>query len=284
MAVRKLFSNGPVGAVAIVETPVSQWYAKKARIAFLVLGAGVAVMTAAALSVSTSMPEAILIGLLAGFVGGFVAGVLVRAWPVIRMLWWWSIEITAFGLAIAAFRWIAQLNRPWVALVLVLTIAAVCGLVGPVRRWLVAWYWCVVVRHRLRLCFASLVRGTAGTRPGLLPLVLWARPTPAGERVWLWLRPGLEVADLDGKAGRIAVTCWASEVRVVRASQRYAALIRVDIARRDPLANRVESPLAALVPRPRTSDVPVSPAVPTVGLDLADIPDPPAPDTRGGRR
>jgi hypothetical protein len=118
----------------------------------------------------------------------------------------------------------------------------------------------------------------------LLPLVLWARPTPAGERVWLWLRPGLEVADLDGKAGRIAVTCWASEVRVVRASQRYAALIRVDIARRDPLANRVESPLAALVPRPRTSDVPVSPAVPTVGLDLADIPDPPAPDTRGGRR
>jgi hypothetical protein len=142
-----------------------------------------------------------------------------------------------------------------------------------------------MVRHRLRLCFAGIVRGSGGVRPGSLPLVLWARPTPAGERVWLWLRPGLELADLDGKTGRIAVACWAKQVRVVAASERYAALIRVDIARRDPLVVRIDSPLALLISNPRKSsgaDVPVSSAVPLVGLDLADIPEP-APEPRGRR-
>ena len=66
--------------------------------------------------------------------------------------------------------------------------------------------------------------------------MLWARPTPAGERVWLWLRPGLDLTDLDGKTGKVAVACWAGEVRVVRASARFAALVRVDMTRRDPLA------------------------------------------------
>ena len=124
-----------------------------------------------------------------------------------------------------------------------------------------------------------------------LPLLLWARPTPAGERVWLWLRPGLELADLDGKTGRIAVACWAKQVRVLAASERYAALIRVDITRRDPLADQIDSPLALLIPSLRTdgnkkATVPVSPAVPLVGLDLADIEEPPAPEppARGGRR
>ena len=85
-----------------------------------------------------------------------------------------------------------------------------------------------------------LIRGAGvGSRPGTLPLVLWARPTPAGERVWLWLRPGLELVDLDGKAGLIAVACMGEEVRIVRASQRYAALMRVDVARRDPLTGLV---------------------------------------------
>jgi hypothetical protein len=169
--------------------------------------------------------------------------------------------------------------------VAVLAVVAVCGGVGAVRRWLSAWSWCVVVRHRLRLCFAGFLRASGGTRPGSLPLVLWACPTPAGERVWLWLRPGLELADLDGKTGRVAVTCWASEARVVRASQRFAALVRVDLARRDPLTGLVASPLAVLIPRTKSAAVPVSPGMPPVGLDLDDVPAPaPTSEPRGGRR
>jgi hypothetical protein len=203
---------------------------------------------------------------------------------VLRVLWWWSNEITVLALVVWLPALLARVSSPWLALALVLTVAVVCGAVGPVRRWLVAWSWCVVVRHRLRLCFAEFIRAANRTRPGCLPLVLWARPTPAGERVWLWLRPGLDLADLEGRTGKLAVACWAGEVRVVRASPSHAALLRVDVARRDPLAGRVASPLAKLIPLPRKTDEPVSPAVLPVGLDLADVPEP-APEPRaGGRR
>ena len=54
------------------------------------------------------------------------------------------------------------------------------------------------------------------------------------------------------------------------------------------VSGRIESPLALLIPSLRTNNmagVPVSPAVPAVGLDLADIEEPaPEPPTRGCRR
>ncbi|MBX6723347.1 MAG: hypothetical protein IRY92_08960 [Dactylosporangium sp.] len=103
----------------------------------------------------------------------------------------------------------------------------------------------------------------------------------------LWLRPGLDLSDLEGKADKVAVSCWASEARMVRASTRFAALIRVDLTRRDPLRRQVSSPLAALVAHlyqtASDAEVDVSAAVPPVGLDLADIPEP-EPQPRGGRR
>ena len=84
----------------------------------------------------------------------------------------------------------------------------------------------------------------------------------------------------------MAVACWAGEARVVRTSTKYAALVRVDLARRDPLTGLVASPLALLIPRQHNNtdaDVPVSPGMPPVGLDLADVPEP-APESRGGAR
>jgi hypothetical protein len=279
----------PVGAVAIVETPVSQWYVRRARIAFLAVSVVSGVVAATVLSAFAPVLLAVVLGVVLGVVCGLLAGALVRAWPVLRVLWWWSFEITALVAALLGPKLLARATSPWLTAAAVVTLAAVCGLVHPVRRFLTAWVWCLVWRHRLRLCFAGIVRGTGGMRPGALPLVLWAKPTPAGGRVWLWLRPGLELADLDGKTGRIAVTCWAKDVRVVAASQRYAALVRIDVTRRDPFAGLVTSPLTLLIPRPRITtedaDVPVSPAVPRVGLELADIEEP-APElpTRGGRR
>ncbi len=146
-------------------------------------------------------------------------------------------------------------------------------LVRPARRWLSRWAWCVIDRHRLRVFFTALVKATGTQNAGLLPLVLWACPTPAGERVWVWLRPGLDIAALEAKAGRLAVTCWAREARFVKASRRYAALIRVDITQRDPLRFTVPSPLTGLIPA--TFERPESPVLgPVVGLDLDDIPEP----------
>jgi hypothetical protein len=282
----EMFGGRPVGAVAVVEAPVSISYARKARITFLTVTVSVAAVMAMVLAVFAHPVLAVLIGVVAGLVCGFVAAALVRVWPVLRVLWWWSPEITLTVLVVLVPAVLARLTWPWLALLLVVAVAVTCGVVGPVRRWLSAWSWCLVVRHRLRLCFAQFIRSAARTRVGYLPLVLWARPTPAGERVWLWLRPGLDLADLDGRLGALAVACWAGEARVVRVSQRYAAMVRVDLTRRDPLAGTVASPLALLIPQRKNHEdavLPVSPGMPPVGLDLADVPEP-VPEPRGGRR
>jgi hypothetical protein len=287
MAKGSVFGARPVGAVTLVETPVSQSYARKARITFLAVVAAVGVLTAAVVAVFAHPLVAVLVGIVAGLVCGFTAAVLVRVWPVLRVLWWWSTEITLAALVTVGPAVLARVTRPWPALAVVLTVTTLCVGLGPVRRRLSAWSWCLLVRHRLRMCFAQFVRAVNRTHPGSLPLILWARPTPAGERVWLWLRPGLDLADLDGKTGRVAVACWAGEARVVRTSTKYAALVRVDLARRDPLTGLVASPLALLIPRKNNAheyaDAPVSPGMPPVGLDLADVPEP-APEPRGGGR
>ncbi|WP_229068996.1 hypothetical protein [Actinoplanes sp. DH11] len=288
MASQKLFGTTPVGAVAVVEPPVSQWYARRARVAFICVSLAAWAVTAVVLSAFVMPLLAVALGLAAGLLLGLVTALVVRVWPVLRALWWWSLEITVVAAVVAGVSLAARVLPSWLLVGVVIVLVAVLVLVGPVRRFLSAWSWCVVDRHRLRLYFAGLARSSGGGRSGLLPLMLWARPTPAGERVWLWLRPGLDLTDLDGKAGRIAVTCWAKQVRVVPASERHAALIRVDIGRRDSLAGRIDSPLALLIPALRNTntnaDVPVSAAVPRIGLNLADMPDPPAPEPRNGRR
>ncbi|ROP32831.1 hypothetical protein EDD30_5780 [Couchioplanes caeruleus] len=285
----RLFDRSSVGAVAIVEPPVSQWYARRAGTAALVVGLASDALVTAVLSVFCPLLLAVVLGALTGLVCALVAAVLVRVWPVLRVLWWWSIESTAAVVVVGGWVALAHLSSWWIASAVLLAVAA--GVLAPVRvrRFVWAWWWCLVVRHRLRLYFATLVRSAArsgGSRPVTLPLLLWARPTPAGERVWLWLRPGLALEALEGKAPLIAVACIAKQVRITAASERYAALLRVDIARRDPLAGRVESPLALLIPslRDTDADVPVSPAMPPVGLELADIEDPAPEPPRGGRR
>jgi hypothetical protein len=294
MSSRNLWGHQPIGAITIVEAPVSQWYARRAGGTALVVGLVADAVVTAGLSVFCPLLLAVVLGALAGVVCALVAAVLVRIWPVLRVLWWWSIEIAAGVLVVGG--WVALAHVATWQAGLAALLLAVSAVLGPPRsrRFVSAWSWCLVVRHRLRLCFATLVRSQVraiGGRPGALPLLLWARPTPAGERVWLWLRPGLSLDDLEGKAGLIAVACIAKQVRVSAASERYAALLRVDIARRDPLADEVKSPLALLIPslrkteeRQADTNVPVSPAVPPVGLELADIDEPAAPEPRGGRR
>jgi hypothetical protein len=278
--------------VSIVEPPVSQWYARRAGIAAVVAGLLSGGLVTAVASVFAPLLLAVALGAAVGAVSALVTSLLVRAWPVLRVLWWWSIEIMTAVFVVGGWVALAQLTAWWAASGVLL--AAVSAVLVPrrSRQWVWAWSWCLVVRHRLRLCFATLVRSqvrVTGGRPAALPLLLWAKPTLAGERVWLWLRPGLSLEDLEkdgSKAPQIAVACIAKHVRITSASERFAALLRVDVTRRDPLRDLVTSPLALLIPalRDPQADAPVSPAVPPVGLDLADIEVPPTPEPRGGRR
>ena len=272
MARYKLFTDRPPRAVTLAEPSLARWYARRARLALFAVGVPAGLLTTVAVATVVPPVAAVLVGTIAGAVLGLAAAVLVRVWPVLRALWHWAFEITTAAAMIALAGLLSSATHPLVAVGLIAGLAGVSTAVAPVRRHVAAWVWCTVVRHRLRLCFAEFIRAVTRTRPASLPLILLARPTPAGERVWVWLRPGLDLSDLDGKTGRVAVACWAGEVRVVRASTRYAALIRVDINRRDPLTAVVPSPLAALVPRQRTGTA-VPPGLPPLGLDLADVPE-----------
>lgn len=268
-----LFGQRPAGAVTIVETPVSRSYARKARITFLALAPATALLVAAVLATVMHPAGAAVLGVLAGVVVGFVTALLVQAWPVLRVLWHWAVEIATTAVLVGATALLASMTAwPWAIGATGLTAGGLAA-VGPVRRRLVAWFWCAVVRHRLRLCFAEFIRSANRVRPGSLPLLLLARPTPAGERVWLWLRPGLDLSDLEGKADKLAVACWASEVRVVRASMRFAALVRVDITRRDPLTRLVPSPLADVTPHQSTPGGAQRAVVEVQALDLPDVPE-----------
>src|SRR5207248_1269427 len=125
--------------------------------------------------------------------------------------------------------------------------------------------------------------------------ILWARPTPAGDRVWIWLRPGLALADLQTRLGEIAVACWATAALAETASRSNAAFVRLDIKRRDVLTGTIPSPLLGLI-RPGapaterdTTEIPaaldlpqvpaseVTPAWPTTPFKRPDRPKMPAP-------
>jgi hypothetical protein len=260
------------GSVTVIETSVARSYWRRAKIAFFVVASVVGLLTAIVAADYLHPILALLLGILAGGVAGAIVAAVIAAWPVLRALWHWAAEIAAA--AGVVYGWIA-LTEATNTVVTLGVVGLVVGLPAAIpasRRRVAAWAWCAIVRHRLRLCFAAFV---AANRQGTLPLILLARPTPAGERVSIWLRPGLALSDLENKLDKLAVACWANEVRVTRGSRTRAALIRVDIARHNPFTGDIASPLPGLIPKPApTPLVPVA-DWPTDGLNLLDVPDEP---------
>jgi hypothetical protein len=100
-----------------------------------------------------------------------------------------------------------------------------------------------------------------------------------GERVHVYLRPGLAITDLEHRLEKIAVACHATAVTVDRASDRTAAHLRLDIKRREVLAATVGSPLVDLVD-PTTPLPARTPSELPTALDLPDVPND-TPNTNG---
>jgi hypothetical protein len=110
----------------------------------------------------------------------------------------------------------------------------------PVRRFLRNRVWCVITRHRVRAC---LVETRMLNYSGSLPFIVGCFSTKTGQVVWLWMRPGLSVEKLENQAETLASACWARSANIAR-SRRNAALVRIDIDRRDPLSKKtISSPL-----------------------------------------
>ena len=126
------------------------------------------------------------------------------------------------------------LEPPHIALLIMLGGFTVLLVIPASRRFLIRRVWCVITRHRMRTCF---VQSRTMTLDGRMPFLLWSRPSPVGERVRVWLPAGLSVKDIEDDGERLAAACWAHEVRVTP-TRHQAALVCVDVIRRDPLAAR----------------------------------------------
>src|SRR6266508_3775765 len=175
------------------------------------------------------------------------------SWPglIVKTVWRWRWEITWLfvGLVIWSKLQAAGLNGTQAVLTMVGSLVGILC-VPVLRRWMVTRFWVVMTQHRLRSCMAEM--GTLNYS-GNLPMVLLTRSTKVGESVWLWMRPGLSITDLENRTEHIAAACWARDVRVER-NRRTAALVRIDVIRRDPLlAPQIDSPLLGT-----TSDVPLT--------------------------
>jgi hypothetical protein len=253
----------------IIEITTKRDAVRRSKIAFWTVGVTVGVSTGVVAAGITTLPTALVIGLASGVIVGFTVALGLFCWPALRVAWHWAAELTVFTGLLSGYLLLVQVLPWWAALTIL--VAVLCGplAVRPMRRFLVAWVWCAVTRHRLRLCFASFV---TAQRAGSTPLILLARPIPAGERVWIWLRPGLALADLESRLDKLATGCWAAECRVTSASRRYAALLRIDIARRNPLTAAVASPLPGMTPGHHATVDINDDHVPD-RLDLPDVPE-----------
>jgi hypothetical protein len=255
------------GTVTVIETRVHRNSARNARLAFVLAALFVGGIAAVAASQWTEPVLSLLIGIAVGVVAGAICWAAVRVWPVVRVIWWWFGELLAC--AVITVVWSLLATHTSLAVRATIVAVLIAALVIPrVRRPIVALGWCFVVRHRLRTCFAQFI---VANQSGSLPLILAARPTPVGERVWIYLRPGLSVNELQSRVDKIAVACHASTVIIDRASSRTAAFVRVDIKRRDVLGSIVGTPLS-------TNMYPISPEsledtqpAHLAALDLSDV-------------
>jgi hypothetical protein len=104
--------------------------------------------------------------------------------------------------------------------------------IPPTRRYLWRRIWCVITRRRLRACMTQTF--TMARANGRLPFLLWARPSPVGEHILVWLPAGMAVKDLERITGELATACWAKDARILP-SKRRAFLAHIHIIRRDTL-------------------------------------------------
>lgn len=164
-------------------------------------------------------------------------------------------EITVIVAALLAWSWLAEHLPAWGA-GLVLGVPALAVIAVPAsRRYLHRRALAVLTRHRLR---SVLVQRRVMNWTGNLPVLLWSRPTPVGERVWVLLRAGIDGVDIERNLAHIASGCFARDARI-SVTRRMTALVLVDVIRRDPLSGPSARPAAS----PRAVARPVLHSVPT---------------------
>lgn len=161
---------------------------------------------------------------------------------VLVCLWRWRWELAllaAFAIVycrlVTGDRWRFE---PVAALLIMMGPAPIVLAVRQLREFVRNRIWCVITRHRVRACLTEI---RTLNWSGNLPFIVGCFSTKTGELVWLWMRPGLSVEDLETKAEALASACWARQAIIERTDQN-AALIRIEIVRRAPHRRRPLQP------------------------------------------
>lgn len=151
-------------------------------------------------------------------------------------------ELLVLLVAVWVWVWLVHRMPTWTAGVVVGVPAVGVALWAPGRRFVTRRGLAVVTRHRLRAVFVECrVMNFSGNSP----LLFWSRPTAVGERVWVWLRAGIDLRDVELRLSHIAVGCVGVDARVAP-HRLTAALVVVEVIRRDPLSGpAVVSPITA---------------------------------------
>jgi hypothetical protein len=154
-------------------------------------------------------------------------------------------ELTATIVAVTAWLWLTERMDERVAGAAVLLVAATVAAVGPSRRFVVRRVYAVRTRHRLRaVCVERRIMNYSGN----LPIQVWSRPTAVGERVWLLLRAGIDLIDIQRNLDYVASGCFARDARA-EAHRSLTTFVVVDVIRRDPLSAAGPLP-STFTPRP----------------------------------
>jgi len=261
------FGGRRSGTVTVIEEPVRRSSIRTAKIVFYVLWPVVGLLSATVLASRWHPILALLAGIGIGLAAALIVAAVVAIWPGLRVIWWWAPEIgLAFGLVTGWVDLADHTTLPYRVGAVVLVVGVPAS-IPQSRRWIVAVTWCLIIRHRLRVCFSEFI---ITNRTGSLPFILLAVPTPVGERIWIWLRPGLALADLHNRLDLIAVACWADTAIAETASESNAAFIRLDIKRRNAFTAPATTPLLNLITPGTPSRDRADKPVPTA-LDLPDV-------------
>lgn len=166
-------------------------------------------------------------------------------------------ELAAVVVAVVIWRWLTDRMPLWAAVPVIVVLVIGLAVFPPTRRYIVRRGLAVLTRHRLRAVF---VQRHVMNWTGNVPILLWSRPTPIGERVWVLLRAGIDAVDIEHNVAHVASGCHARAARVA-AHRSVTSLVWVDVIRRDPLTTPARparrAPTAAVpVPLHAVPDIP----------------------------
>ena len=143
------------GTVTVIETRVHRSSERNAKLAFFLTLFVTLLLTASIVSDYIHPILALFVGLAAGLFAGAIAWALVRIWPVIRVIWWWTPEILLTLGLVYGWTGLARTTDAAVRLVVLAVLIGVPALLPWTRHRIVALAWCVIVRPRWTVCLRT---------------------------------------------------------------------------------------------------------------------------------